>query len=159
MLAMIPSPVSRTLLIFGLIGVGLTLALSSHMMITTPSELSPSATRSAPLLYLLSAVGACKGSAGYIPCFGGNISQAEVFNCASAAASQAGCTETVASASKSSVSYRITVWFPYVGRSNEPGWANATYESSGEPNQKYFVACISTNSTAFLVAELARPPV
>ncbi len=33
-------------------------------------------------VYLSSDVGSCRGPAGYAPCFGGDLSQAEVFNCA-----------------------------------------------------------------------------
>ncbi|HKM51629.1 MAG TPA: hypothetical protein VJZ75_10675 [Candidatus Bathyarchaeia archaeon] len=32
-------------------------------------------------VYLSSDVGSCRGPAGYVPCFGGAFSQAELFNC------------------------------------------------------------------------------
>jgi hypothetical protein len=110
-------------------------------------------------VYLSSEVGSCRGPAGYAPCFGGNLSQAESFNCAATAASPSGCTQRVVSSSNPQNSYQMTIWYPYVGHSNESSWANCNYTDSGDPGQYYGAYCVSISSTAFIVTEPAPPPV
>ena len=150
---------SRGLAIIVLVGVAALLALASHFLTPVPPViLSSGTTASSVSIYLLATVGTCKGPGGYAPCFGGNASQAEVFNCANEAASTAGCTLRVENASNPLVGFQVTVWYPVLGRSNEPSWENAVYESSGDPGQQYFVRCVTTNSTAFIVTEPAPPP-
>lgn len=66
-------------------------------------------------IYLLASPGCgVGGSFGAIggPCFGGNLSSAYVFNCASAAATSSGCTTTVAIPSNPSRDYSLTIWYP-----------------------------------------------
>jgi|GEM_PF-3204759 hypothetical protein len=109
-------------------------------------------------LYLSSEVGSCRGPSGFTPCFGGNFSQAEVFNCVTAASLPSGCTQRVVSSSNSQNSYQITIWYPYVGHSNESLWANCIYTDSGDPGQHYSAFCVSISSTAFIVSEPAPPP-
>jgi len=109
-------------------------------------------------VFLSSDVGSCSGPSGFTPCFGGNFSQAEVFNCTSAAASASGCTQLVINPSEPQNSYQITIWYPYFGHSNEPSWANCIYTDSGDPGQYYGAYCVSVNSTAFIVTEPAPPP-
>jgi len=118
-----------------------------------------STTTSMSWMYLLSIVGSCRGPGGYVPCFGGNYDQAEVFNCATPAASSAGCVQLVADETSPQFSYQITVWYPYSAHSNEPSWANCRYKTSGDPGQQYYARCVSTNSTAFIVSQPTLPPV
>lgn len=151
---------SRVTLI-ALVGVVALIAVGSHFMVpsSTSTTLTPTTAVSTASIYLLSAVGTCKGPTGYTPCFGGNVTEAELFNCANAATSSAGCTKVVVSPSDASVSYEITVWYPYLAHSSEPSWANCKYQSSGDAGQQYFAYCLSTNSTAFIVTEPSLPPV
>jgi len=109
-------------------------------------------------VYLSSDVGSCKGPAGYVPCFGGNFSQAEVFNCMNTASLPAGCTTSVVSSSNPQNYFQITFWYPYVGHSNETSWANCIYKDSGDPGNYYGAYCIPISATAFIVTEPAPPP-
>jgi hypothetical protein len=109
-------------------------------------------------VYLSTDVGSCRGPVGYAPCFGGDFSQAELFNCAGAAALPSGCARRVVSSSNPQNSYQITIWYPYVGHSNESSWANCLYTDSGDPGQYYGAYCVSINSTSFIVTEPAPPP-
>ena len=149
---------SKSLAVIALIGVAALIAVATRFLAPVPPLQSVSTTASTASMYLLSTVGACRGPGGYVPCFGGTASQAEIFNCASEAASAAGCTLRVVNASNPIVSYNITVWYQTFGRSDEPSWANGIYESSGDPGQQYFARCVMTNSTAFMVTEPAPPP-
>jgi len=142
-----------------LVGVVALIAIASHFTASTSTAGQPTTTLSTQSMYLLSAVGACRGPAGYTPCFGGNITQAEIFNCGNAATLPSGCIRSVVNPSNPLLSFQITIWYPYVTQSNEPSWANCKYQSSGDPGQQYFANCISTNSTAFIVAEPGLPPV
>jgi len=144
--------------IIAFVGVVALIAIGSHFVEPISTD-SVSTTASTAPIYLLSAVGACKGPSGYTPCFGGNMTQAEIFDCANAATSSSGCTQLIASPSNALMSYEITVWYPYLDRSNEPSWANCKYQSSGDAGQQYFANCVSTNSTAFIVTEPGPPPV
>lgn len=109
-------------------------------------------------VYLTSDVGSCRGPAGYTPCFGGTLSQAELFNCADAASLPSGCTQRVVGSTNTQNSYQITIWYPSVGHSNESSWANCMYTDSGDPGQYYGAFCVSVSSTAFIVTEPAPPP-
>jgi len=153
-----PHQISK-LTIFALVGVAALVALASHFLAPIPTTSSSASTISTPPIYLLSAVGACKGPTGYAPCFGGNITQAEIFNCANVATSPSGCTRLLVNPTNASISFQITVWYPYIAVSNEPSWANCKYQSSGDKGQQYFASCVSTNSTAFIVTEPGLPPV
>ncbi len=109
-------------------------------------------------VYLSSDVGSCRGPAGYAPCFGGDLSQAEVFNCAGAASLPSGCTQRVVSSSNPQNSFQITIWYPSVAHSNESSWANCMYTDSGDPGQYYGAYCVLVTSTGFIVTEPAPPP-
>jgi len=155
---MMPHQISRATIVASISIVAL-IILAGHFMATEligPSSGTSTATAS---IYLLSAVGACKGPSGFAPCFGGNITQAEVFNCANVATLPSGCTQVVMNPSNQTMSYRITIWYPVLAQSNEPSWANCKYQSSGDPTHQYFGNCILTNSTAFVVAQPSPPPV
>jgi hypothetical protein len=109
-------------------------------------------------VYLSSDVGSCRGPAGYAPCFGGDLSQAEVFSCLNVASLPSGCTQRVVSSSNPQDSYQITIWYPSVGHSNESSWANCIYTDSGDAGQYYGAYCVSISSTAFIITEPAPPP-
>jgi len=145
--------------VLAIVCAGLLAALMASHLVTPISTDSPStSTSSTEYVYLLSAVGACKGPGGYAPCFGGNITQAEVFNCLTAATTPTGCTQIVVNPSNASINYQITVWYPSVSQNNEPSWANCKYQSTGDLAQQSFARCVTTNSTAFVVTEPAPPP-
>jgi len=159
---MLAYQVSRTMAVIalvGLIGVVAVIAISSHFVppIFTASSATTTVTSTASV-YLLSAVGPCKGPGGYTPCFGGDFTQAEIFNCANAAAASSGCMKQIANPSNPQMSYQITVWYPYVGHSDEPSPANCMYESSGDPGHFYYAHCLPLNSTSFVVTEPSPPP-
>ena len=139
-------------------GIG-AISLADHFSRTvTVTETSTLNVASLPLYYLYP-IGACDGSPSKSPCFGGNFSQALVFNCARAAASSSGCSEQVGSTYEIVVGsgYHLTIWYPYWNSTYE--WVNCMYEYGGNPGQPQYAYCISTNSTAFIISEPAPPPV
>jgi hypothetical protein len=73
------------IIIIALVVIGALIAMATHFMAPISNASSAIASTSTVPMYLLSAVGACRGPTGYSPCFGGDIAQAEVFNCANAA--------------------------------------------------------------------------
>ena len=109
-------------------------------------------------VYLSTNVGSCGGPAGFVPCFGGDFSQAEVFNCGAAATSPSGCRWRVVSSSNPQNGYFVTIWYPYVRHGNESSWANCNYTDSGDPGHYYDAYCVSINATAFIVTQPAPPP-
>lgn len=149
------------LLIIGLAGATAiaTISLDDHFIdiVTETRTISFSSVPFRSSVYLSSEVGPCTGPSGHIPCFADNFSQAEVFNCVNAAELPSGCTQRVSS-SNSQDNFQITIWYPYVGHSNEPSWANCIYTDSGDPGQFYGAYCVSISSTAFIVTEPAPPP-
>jgi len=145
--------------VLAIVCAGLLAALmASYFLTPISNDSTPTSTSSTGYVYLLSGVGGCKGPAGYAPCFGGNITQAEVFNCLTAATTPSGCAQTVVNPSNASINYQITVWYPSLSQNNEPPWANCRYHSTGDPAQQSFARCVTTNSTAFVVTEPAPPP-
>jgi hypothetical protein len=152
------------LLVIGVAGASalVTFSLESHLIspviVTETSTIDASSVPFNSSVYLSSEVGACRGPSGYAPCFGDDLSQAEVFNCLNAASLASGCTRSVVSSSNPQNSYQITIWYPYVGHSNESSWANSVYTDSGDLGQYYGAYCVSINSTAFIVTEPAPPP-
>jgi hypothetical protein len=152
------------LLLVGVAGVSAiaTMLLDGHLIgpaiVTETRTINPSLMPFNSSVFLSSDVGPCRGPSGYAPCFGGDLSQAEVFTCAIAAASSSGCTQYVVSSSNPQNSYQITIWYPYLGHSNEPYWTNCNYTDSGDPGQYYGAYCISISSTSFIVTEPAPPP-
>jgi hypothetical protein len=155
---------AMVLLTIGVAGVSAicTFSLESHFIgsvtVTETRTINLSMRPFNSSVYLSSDVGSCRGPAGYAPCFGGDLGQAELFNCANAAALPSGCTQRVVSSSNPQNSYQITIWYPYVGHSNESSSANCIYADSGDPGQYYGAYCVSISSTAFIVTELAPPP-
>ena len=152
------------LLIIGFAGVGaiFILSLENHLIgqvtVTETRTINLSRIPFNSSVYLTSEVGPCRGPAGYTPCFGGDIHQAEVFNCLDAAATSTGCTQRVASSSNPQDSYEITIQYPYVGHINESSWANCIFTDTGDPGHYYSAYCVSTSPTAFIVTEPAPPP-
>jgi hypothetical protein len=151
------------LLVIGVAGASAIVTISLKGYFVSPAILTETRTinLSSPFnssVYLSSDVGPCRGPSGYTPCFGGHFSQAEVFNCTSGAALPSGCTQLVVSSSNPQNSFQITIWYPYVGHSNEPLWANCIYTDSGDPGQYYGAYCVSISSTEFIVTEPAPPP-
>ena len=57
-------------------------------------------------------------SCGPGPCFGGNITMGYVFNCATEAATPAGCTTTVVTAYDPVWNYNMTIWYPAANDTN-----------------------------------------
>ena len=144
--------------VLAIVCAGLLAALMTSHLLTPISTDASSTSTSSGYVYLLSTVGACKGPGGYAPCFGGNITQAEVFNCLTAATTPTGCTQFVVNPSNASINYQITVWYPSVSQNIEPPWANCKYQSTGDLAQQSFARCVTTNSTAFVVTQPAPPP-
>lgn len=70
-------------------------------------------------------------------------SGAFVFNCASEAASTAGCTIYTV--------YTITVWNPFVNQPNETSGANCKFSVQGDPYSPHYGSCFFVNSTAFFI--------
>ena len=148
-----------TAIVVTLVVVGVIAAVSRIETNTHPAPaVQPTITSSGAHVYLLSAVGACKGPAGYTPCFGGDVTQAEIFNCASAAASASGCAKLVVDPTNPQLTYHITVWYPYADDNGGTFPANCRYESSGDPTHYYYAYCIPLNATSFIVTEPSPPP-
>lgn len=96
----------------------------------------------------------CTGPYGYV-CFGGNISSAEVFNCATAAATPSGCTWKVVSPSAPQYATSVTIWLET--KNAYSGFSMCRYVEGDEPG--YVDAyCIAKNPTSFWVAIPEAPP-
>ena len=83
-------------------------------------------------------------------CFGRNIDDAVVFDCASSAATSAGCEVTVKNPTNFLLDYNVTIWYPAF-----PPYSNANCEILPEygytsPAKAW---CISVSQTSFIVAE------
>lgn len=106
----------------------------------------------------LSSTGGCSPG----PCAGFRLSDAIVFNCASAAATPTGCSATYSEGVRYSaapiVNYTVTVWYPSYNQPNEPASANCEYEVSPvgalmKPDAPpSFGYCLMINSTSFVVS-------
>ena len=84
------------------------------------------------------------------PCFGDNIDEAVVFNCASQASTPAGCTTTVVS-SDPSYNYDLTVWYPCPNQT--PADTNCCFlPALGYPDP-FYDWCISIGSDSFIIAD------
>ena len=84
------------------------------------------------------------------PCFGDNIDEAVVFNCASQAATPAGCTTTVVS-SDTAYNYDLTVWYPCPNQT--PADTNCCFlPALGYPDP-FNDWCISIGSNSFIIAD------
>ncbi|HKW03948.1 MAG TPA: hypothetical protein VJN71_01495 [Nitrososphaerales archaeon] len=104
----------------------------------------------------LSSYGACDKNGNAVPCTTEELTGAFIFNCASEAATSAGCAAQVASALAGSdlpSSYTITVWYPYSNQPAQPAGANCKYSVMGDTAPPYGY-CYSVNSTAFVLSFL-----
>ncbi|HUI00670.1 MAG TPA: hypothetical protein VLX56_03460 [Nitrososphaerales archaeon] len=93
----------------------------------------------------------CTGDNGET-CFGNNIDDAVVFDCASSAARPSGCETLVVNPLNSMLSYNITIWYP----AYNPPLPNANCEilpEFGGYNTPENAWCISISPTSFIVAE------
>lgn len=84
------------------------------------------------------------------PCFGNNIDDAVVFNCASEAATPAGCTTTVVS-SDTSYNYDLTLWYPCPNPT--PTDTNCCFLPSVGYSTPLNDWCISIGSNSFIIAD------
>ncbi len=83
------------------------------------------------------------------PCFGKNIDDAAVFDCASQASTPAGCTTTVVS-SNTAYNYDVTVWYPCTNQT--PANTNCCFlPAVGNPSP-LDGWCISIGSNSFIIA-------
>jgi hypothetical protein len=115
---------------------------------------------------------ATNGTAAAEPCWGG-FSQAHIFNCAAAASSPSGCealmpavpafTPGPGNQEFPTMNNTLTVWYgsTEAGNSSGPSWANCHYQVQFFPiaPSSTFGYCASLNSTAFVIAYPAGPPV
>jgi len=106
-------------------------------------------------LYLVGvAIGApgCRSSYSGGACFGPNISDAVVFDCAVAAATSTGCNATVALPASPTVEYPIAVWYPDSNATSPNSNCEFLLPSSnyGHPFDAW---CISVSPTSFIIAQ------
>jgi hypothetical protein len=87
------------------------------------------------------------GTHSNVPCDTDMLSQALLFDCASQAASNSGCTLDVFGIAP----YNITVWYPYYNGNGEPSEANCKYQVAGEAST-FYGKCYLVNSTAFALS-------
>jgi hypothetical protein len=100
----------------------------------------------------LSNPGGCTASGYPVPCITDLFSEAFLFNCASAAATTAGCKAVLKSTTGvPPANYTITVRYPRPNLPGEPAWANCVYNERGEPS--IFGYCFMVNSTTFAFSE------
>jgi hypothetical protein len=97
------------------------------------------------------------------PCWGGD---AYVFNCASEAATQQGCTEDVVYSGpgaegiggvKPVPNYVISIRYPFTNQT-EPSWGNCVWTVQGIVPGQGYALCSAVNATAFIVGVPAAPP-
>lgn len=90
------------------------------------------------------------------PCFGSNISDAVVFDCAGAAGTQQGCTTTVVSPGDAVYDYNLTLWYPY----SSPGLTgvNCRYLPSIGYSSPLDAWCVTTGPNAFIVSQAGAGP-
>jgi len=106
-------------------------------------------------LYLVGvSIGASGCRSGYSggACFGPNISDAVVFDCAVAAATSTGCNDTVALPASPSVEYPITIWYPDANATSPNSNCEFLLPSSnyGHPFNAW---CISVSQASFIIAQ------
>jgi hypothetical protein len=104
------------------------------------------------------AAGGCYENSDPVPCITSTLSGAIIFNCASAAATSAGCAWQVSTGMTASTqfpvqNYTITVWYPYINEPNEPSYANCMFSVNGDTTSPYG-HCFLVNSTAFALSPL-----
>ena len=94
----------------------------------------------------------CPNNTSEASCWTLNASLAIIFNCATAAATPEGCTETLPGAGFHS-NYTISIWYPY--HSNMSSTLNCAYSipiDGVDHNQAY---CVSLNRQSFIVTLIA----
>ncbi len=111
-----------------------------------------------PLIYLEpnTPISFCTGPTGYDVCFGADYSSAEIFNCASQAASQSGCTWKIISPSDPQYGSLVTV--RYSNTSPDGGLSSCEYTDNGDQGNYYHAYCVATSSTSFIITKHAPPP-
>ena len=95
------------------------------------------------------ASGGCAENGNPMPCTTSEFSDAFIFNCASLAATQAGCMTRVSSIAAPGY-YTITVWYPEVNQRGEPAGDNCRYSVSGDSTSP-FAYCFLVNATGFAI--------
>jgi hypothetical protein len=85
------------------------------------------------------------------PCFGANINDAVVFNCATEAATATGCKTSVVSPTNTKYNYDVTIWYPKYN-SSMPN-SNCALQPSFGYDKPFHVWCISITQNAFIVAQ------
>jgi hypothetical protein len=85
------------------------------------------------------------------PIYHKNIDEAAVFNCASQAATPAGCKTTVVSPTNTAYNYDLTVWYPCT--SQTPENTNCCFRPALGYPDPFFAWCSSIGSNSFIVAK------
>jgi len=88
------------------------------------------------------------------PCFGANIDDAVIFDCAARAATSSGCETTVASPANATYDYNVTIWYPDSNVTSSD--ANCEFLPSVGYSTPFQAWCASINQTSFVIAE--SPP-
>jgi hypothetical protein len=100
------------------------------------------------------------GTAYAEPCTASELSGAHVFDCASAAASQAGCSVTLVGSgtfpgsgqvNSPILNNTLTVWFPYTGGAAQPAGTNCYFQVAHHYTGSPYGHCYALNSTAFVI--------
>jgi len=105
------------------------------------------------------------GTAYEEPCTASELSGAHVFDCASAAASQAGCSVTLVGSgtfqtpmlngsgqfNSPILNNTLTVWFPYTGGAAQPAGTNCYFRVAHDYTGSPYGHCYALNSTSFVI--------
>jgi len=105
------------------------------------------------------------GTAYEEPCTASELGGAHVFDCASAAASQAGCSVTLVGSGNFQtpmlngsgqfnspiLNNTLTVWFPYTGGAAQPAGTNCYFRVAHHYTGSPYGHCYALNSTAFVI--------
>jgi len=112
----------------------------------------PPFARALYLVGLASGTPGCRSSYSGGACFGPNIADAVVFDCAVAAATSTGCNATVGLPASPSVEYPITIWYPDANATSPNSNCEFLLPSSnyGHPFDAW---CISVSQTSFIIAQ------
>lgn len=129
------------------------------------------ASNSIPRVGSFLALGGCadsyrsNGTAYAEPCTASSLGGAYVFDCASAAASQAGCSVTLVGSgtfqtpmlngsgqfNSPVLNNTLTVWFPYTGGAAQPAGTNCYFRVAHHYTGSPYGHCYALNSTAFVI--------
>lgn len=105
------------------------------------------------------------GTAYAEPCIASSLSGAHVFDCAGAAASQAGCSVTLIGSgtfqtpmlngsgqfNSPVLNNTLTVWFPYTGGAAQPAGTNCYFRVAHDYTGSPYGHCYALNSTSFVI--------